>query len=192
MGLQAPIALDPGVGGCSISDTALQPADIIVSTTSATVSGVIRVGTHSVVSHAALYAGSGSVIEAIGAGVVSRAIDASLADDVLAVAYRSPKMTAAIAAKIVAFASKQIGTAYSVAGAVMSSDPLACRIAGPRPSTFFCSQLVIEAYRVGGLPLTTSPAQCVTPQDVVDIATRDLTYVGHLKGNTSWFPMISP
>ena len=48
MGLfEKPIALEPGVGGRSIGISALQPADIIVSTTKATVSGVIRVGTQS-------------------------------------------------------------------------------------------------------------------------------------------------
>ena len=192
MGLQAPIALDPGVGGCSIPDTVLQATDIIVSTTSATVSGLIRVGTWSVVSHAAIYGGSGSMIEAIGKGVVSRSIDDSLADDVLAVAYRSPKMTAAIAAKIVAFASKQIGKSYTTLGAFLSIDQIKCRLVGPRPGSFFCSQLVIESYKQGGLPLTTSPAQCVSPDDIVEIAITDLTYVGHLKGNTSWFPVISP
>jgi cell wall-associated NlpC family hydrolase len=192
MAFQAPIALDPGVGGRSIPDTMLEPADVIVSTTSVPVSGVIRVGTLSVVSHAALYAGSGSVVEAIGQGVVSRSTTDSLSDDALAVAFRSPKMTLAIAANIIAFASKQIGLPYTVVGALLSIDQIKCRIVGPRPGKFFCSQLVIESYRQGGLPLTTAPAQCVTPQDVVDIATNDLTYVGHLKGNASWFPIISP
>jgi len=136
--------------------------------------------------------GSGSMIEAIGEGVVSRSINDSLADDVLAVAFRSPNITPAIAANIVAFASKQIGLPYTVAGALLSIYPIKCRIVGPRPGQFFCSQLVIESYKQGGLRLTPAPAQCVTPQNVADIGTNDLTYVGHLKGNASWFPIISP
>jgi cell wall-associated NlpC family hydrolase len=192
LAFQKPIALDPGVGGCSIGTSALEMADIIVSTTNATVSGVIRVGTASVVSHAALYAGSGEVVEAIGKGVVSHAIDEALEEDVLAVAYRSPDLPSSIARAIIAYAGKQVGTPYSVAGALLSSDKIACRVVGPRPGTFYCSQLVIESYAKGGRPLTTAPAQCVTPDDVVTIATHKLKYVGHLKGNTAWFPTISP
>jgi cell wall-associated NlpC family hydrolase len=185
--IQKPIALDPGIGGCSVGDSALQAADIIISTT-----GAIRIGTSSVVSHGALYCGSGSVIEAIGQGVVSRSIYDSLADDALAVAYRHPAVTSSIAAAIVAFASSHIGDSYSVKGAAAAADPILCRIVGTKPAAFFCTQLVIEAYRQGGMPLTSLPAQCVTPQGVAEIAFERLVYVGHLKGNASWFPTISP
>lgn len=58
--LEKPISLTPaGGGGMCIGPEALQAADIIVSTTRAAVSGVIRFGTNSTVSHAALYAGNG-------------------------------------------------------------------------------------------------------------------------------------
>ena len=178
--LEKPIALEPGVGGCSIGVSALQPADIIVSTTKATVSGVIRVGTNSVVSHTALYAGNSEVIEAIGQGVVDRAIDDSLEDDVLAVVYRSPDLPGSMASAIVQYAAGKVGTPYSVAGALLSSDKIACRVAGPRPGSFFCSQLVIDSYANGGRPLTGVPAQCVTPNDVVTIAAHNTPVPGAL------------
>jgi uncharacterized protein YycO len=192
LGIQKPIALDPGIGGCSIGESALQAADIIVSTTGAIISGAIRIGTGSVVSHAALYCGSGSVIEAIGPGVVSRSIHDSLADDALAVAYRHPSVTTSIASAIVGFGSSHVGDAYSVTGAAAAADPILCRIVGTRPAAFFCSQLVIEAYKRGGKALTTLPAQCVTPEGVAEIAFERLVYVGHLKGNAAWSPIISP
>jgi uncharacterized protein YycO len=192
LAIQKPIALDPGVGGCSIGDSSLQAADVIVSTTGAIISGAIRVGTSSVVSHAALYCGSGTVIEAIGAGVVSRSIYDSLADDALAVAYRHPAVTPSIAAAIVAYASSHINDAYSVKGAIAAADPILCRIVGTKPAAFFCSQLVIESYKQGGMPLTSLPAQCVTPDGVAEIAFERLVYIGHLKGNAAWFPVISP
>jgi cell wall-associated NlpC family hydrolase len=189
----APIALDPVAGGgCCIADTDLNPADIIVSTTKANISRGIRIGTRAKVSHSALYAGSGSVIEAIGQGVVSRSVDLALADDVLAVAYRSPDMTPEIADRIVLFASSKIGAPYSIRGALMSTDKVMCRIVGSKPATFFCSQLVMEAYKQGGRPLSSSPSQCVTPDDLVTIARNKLAYVGHLLGNPSWFPVIAP
>ena len=81
-----------------------------MSTTSGFISDVIRVVTYSTVSHAALYAGNGEVIEAITPGVVLRTLEQALADDALAVAYRSPDMTPAIANKIVRYTSSQIGT----------------------------------------------------------------------------------
>ena len=42
------------------------------------------------------------------------------------------------------------------------------------------------------MPLTTLPAQCVTPEGVAEIAFEKLVYVGHLKGNAAWLPVISP
>jgi cell wall-associated NlpC family hydrolase len=190
---ETPIALEPAAGGGhSIGDSALEAADIIVSTTHAGTSRVIRIGTVSVVSHAALYIGSGYVIEAIGEGVKRRDLRQSLADDVLAVAYRSPAMNQAIANRIVKYATAQQGIPYSVPGAAMSADKVLCRIVGPQPASFFCSQLVFEAYRRAGLPLADTPSQCVTPKDVAVIARRRLVYVGHLLGHAGWFPIFEP
>ena len=188
------IALDPGPGGRSIGGSALMAADIIVSTTRAAISGAIRVATFSVVSHAALYAGDQKVIEAIGEGVVDHSLDDAMREDVLAVAYRSPAITPSIAAAIVAFAREQarLRKPYSVAGVVMSTDPILCRIGGPRTAGFFCSQLVLEAYKRGGLPLTTKPPSCMSPDDVAEIAAHRLTYVGHLKGNLTRFSTFAP
>jgi uncharacterized protein YycO len=197
MSVQAPIALDPGVGGFSIGYNGLNDADIIVSTTRAAISLGIRVKTKSVVSHAALYCGSGSVVEAIKQGVVIRSIDDSLADDVLAVVYRSPDMTPRISAAIIKFASDiaKRGAQYDFRGALAlgsSYKLILCQIMDAKPTAFFCSELVIEAYKQGGLPLTILPSQCYTPDDVARIGIQRLIYAGHLKGNTSWFPVISP
>lgn len=193
MGLFAPeIPLDPGVGGCSIGETALQMGDIIVSTTDAGVSGAIRVGTGSSVSHAALYDGNGMVIEALGHGVVAHSIATALSDDSLAVVYRAPNLTDTQRRMAVEWALLQVGTPYSVSGALLSSDKLMCRVAGPRPGAFFCSQLVFEAFVQAGAPLSSLPSQCVTPADAVAIAAHSLTYVGHLKGSLTRWPILSP
>jgi len=74
----------------------------------------------------------------------------------------------------------------------LSTDKILCRVLGPRPASFFCSQLVFEVYRRGGLPLTTAPSQCVTPADAAIIAQSQLTYVGHLLGDPAWLPVVSP
>ncbi len=193
--LQAPIALTPASGaGYSIGESALEPGDIIVSTTTAAVSGVIRVGSGSVVSHTALYAGGGEVIEAIGSGVVRRPVAAAYADAALAVAFRVPGIRPAEAQAVVAEADRirAAGTPYSIGGALLSTDKVLCRLAGPRPSGFFCSQLVLEAYARAGRPLSELPSHCGTPEDVVQIAEQRLEYAGHLLGNTSWFPVLAP
>jgi uncharacterized protein YycO len=157
-----PIALDPGPGGCCVGPDALRAADIIVSTTKAGISGAIRVGTSWPVSHAALFVDGNEVIEAIGEGVVRQDLATALSDDALAVVYRHPDMKPDIAQKIVRWAAGQIGKPYDTAGAVYSSDKIACRIAGPRPAGFFCSELVLEAYKKGGLRLTEMTSECVT------------------------------
>jgi uncharacterized protein YycO len=184
------IPLDPGAGGCSIGEAALQMADIIVSTTDAGVSRGIRVGTGSAVSHAAMYDGAGMIIESLGHGVEVHPIATALADDTLAVAYRLPDLDEIRRRRIVEWALRQRGVPYSVAGAVLSTDKILCRLAGPRPGAFFCSQLVFEAYRQAGAPLTTLPPQCVTPADAVEIAQHHLAYVGHLKGSLTRFPVV--
>jgi len=193
MGLFAPeIPLDPGVGGCSIGEASLQMGDIIVSTTDAGVSGAIRVGTGSSVSHAALYDGAGMVIEALGHGVVAHPTATALSDDSLAVVYRAPNLTDTQRRLAVEWALRQVGTPYSVSGAVLSTDKILCRVTGPRPGGFFCSQLVFEAFVQAGAPLSSLPSQCVTPADAVTIAAHSLTYVGHLKGSLTRWPVLSP
>ena len=189
---QKPIPLDPGPGGRSIGPGALRSVDLIVSTTGAVESGGIRIGTGSSASHVKLYVGADQVVEAIGTGVVMRSLTDAVAGDTLAVAYRHPDMTDAIAGRIGAYAMAQVGKPYSVAGALLSVDKILCQVMGPRPGSFFCSQMVFDSYKAGGLPLSTLPPQCITPGDAVVIANQRLIYVGHLKGNTSWFPILSP
>ena len=59
----------------------LELADILLSTGSAAASVVIRAGTVSRYSHAALYIGNGQIIEAIGSGVTRQGIRDAMADD---------------------------------------------------------------------------------------------------------------
>jgi uncharacterized protein YycO len=66
----------------------LRPADIIVSTTAANVSGAIRTATGSSVSHAMVYIGNQFVVEAISVGVVKRTLTQALRDATLAIALR--------------------------------------------------------------------------------------------------------
>jgi cell wall-associated NlpC family hydrolase len=192
-----PIPLTPtSGGGLCIPDSALQPADIIVSAGIGAVSTAIRYGTASDVSHAALYIGDGEVIEAIGPGVMERPLNKSLDDHSLAVAYRARGMTPSAAAIIVHFAEQWKGKKYDTVGAaaagarnpfvcvvVMGIAPCAAARAGKFKSSdkFYCSQLVLEAYRRAGVSFITQDPNTSQPEDMVTAYSRDkLLYVGHL------------
>ena len=185
--------------GRTIPYDLLQPADIIVSTTSANVSRVIRVGTFSKVSHACLYVGSLEVIEAIGEGVVNRTIEESVGADTLAIVLRHKNMSAAAAAIIVRYAGRQVGKKYDLAGAASAapgvtkgficvvSPALCVGLAGgeaanalDQDAKFFCSELVARAYEQANMRLINRPAYQTNPDDVY--TSHVLCYVGNLAG----------
>ena len=84
--------------------SALRPADIIVSTTDAAVSAVIRAGSGSSVSHSMLYLGGSTVVEAIDAGVQRRPLADALQGAVLAIALRRRNLTEKQRADVLAHA----------------------------------------------------------------------------------------
>src|SRR5262249_25793652 len=89
----ADIPLAPAQGGRSIPTSVLEPADVIVSTTAAWTSRMIRKATQSVVSHSVLYMGGDEVVEADRYGVIKQSVTESLKDATLAVAYRRKDIT---------------------------------------------------------------------------------------------------
>ncbi len=110
----------------------LKPGDILVSTTSATESSIIRMGTHSVVSHAMLYIGEGKVIEAIGEGVKIRLIEENINSRGYknVMAYRYPSLSSNKAELMVGYATRLKGKGYdfkALVGVAESSDALLMR-----------------------------------------------------------------
>ena len=199
------IPLDPGAGGRSIGESALQTGDIIVSTTGARVSGLIRWATKSQVSHAMLYIGGGQVVEAIGEGVMLRSLADAVAEATVAVAFRHPTLTTAQALVVRDFAGQQLGKAYNYWGIVRQggfqldretfcsgksgADYDRCvnwagrvNLGKGDDDSFFCSQLVVAAYQNAGVPLTSSPPNWNSPDDLAQLGmSKRLGYVGHLK-----------
>jgi V8-like Glu-specific endopeptidase/cell wall-associated NlpC family hydrolase len=189
------IPLDPGAGGRSIGTSALQAGDIIVSTTRHWTSRIIRLGTISPVSHVMLYVGDGKVIEAIGSGVREVTLAQAIDDAILAVAYRHPQLDASRAATVVAHARTHVNNPYNYAGVAYQG----YRILNPLPAAVidvigrrlgvepgqagavYCSELVLEAFQRAGVPLTSGTPSQSTPDQVVQIARSNLSYVGHLK-----------
>ncbi len=182
-----------------VTQAALQAADVIVSTGTGAVSGVIRAGTLSRYSHAALYIGNGEVIEAIGEGVVRQSLADALRDDVLAVAYRRVGLSSSQASQVVRFAARQVGKSYDYGGVVGSSARTAGGTVGrvifiplgviqgaaavanmlSPDSSFFCSELVLRAFEDAGAPITFISATMSTPSDIP--GSHRMSYVGHLK-----------
>lgn len=205
----ADIPLDPGVGGRSISESALETGDIIISTTNARVSRLIRWATHSVVSHAMIYIGDGQVVEAIGDGVTLRSLAQAVNDATVAVAFRHPTLTPTQAMMVRDFAGQQLGKPYNYWGIVQQggfqldrqifcdsktgAEYESCvnwagrvNLGNGGDDSFFCSQLVLAAYQNAGVPLTSTPPHWNSPDDLAQLGmSRRLGYVGHLKTNDS-------
>ena len=187
-----------------ITESDLQKADIIVSTTSAAISGVIRAASGSNISHARLYIGDGYVIEAVGSGVVKTTLQAAMTSDTLTIAYRRREMSSAIADAVVRFAERQIGKGYDASGAAGAGQasvrglvittlfplgPLvgAFAIGGTignyiaPDNRFFCSELVVRAFQAANAPISNSRPNLVQPGELP--SSSYLQYVGHLRGS---------
>lgn len=207
-------ALDPRNGGQLVGAQALRPGDILLSADAGVRSAGIRLVTLSPVSHAALYVGNGDVVEAVGSGVRSRSIAAVLDEEAVVVAFRDPRVTSDEGSAIAAYALRQVGHRYDHLGVVLQMPFTLERRACELPfvpnlvrdfcirgiatiqlgsfsnDQFFCSQLVLEAYRQAGLPLTDAAPRWLSPRDILHMREGDvpsvkvrqsLVYIGHLK-----------
>ncbi len=121
----------------------------------------------------------------------------TIADDTLAVTYRLKSMNAAAARKILSFAQSVVGRPYDARGAIgggMRYNRMVCIAAvGIIPCSFaamgdfksedkfYCSQLVLEAYRRAGVSFIDVNPNVSMPQDIVNAySSHKLMYVGHL------------
>jgi cell wall-associated NlpC family hydrolase len=164
----------------------LQKGDIILSTTSDSVSKVVKFATDSKFSHARLYIGGGDIIEAIDPVVVQDELIKVLKGDLYAVVYRMPQLTKAQKNNIVYYAMKQLGKEYDLSGAIGSSGA-GIAVAGLIPTIsnlinseydFYCSELVAFSYKNAGVKLETFSSQ-TTPKDLAQ--NPKLNYIGNLK-----------
>jgi hypothetical protein len=175
-----------------ITVNALRPADIIVSTTDAAVSAIIRAGSGSSVSHAMLYVGGSRVIEAIEEGVVERPLETAIKDAVLAIGLRRRNLTQEQRRKVLECATQfkfrpydKIGAAGSGAaigrgtvlagvGCMLSLRLCALGVLGvgdnARPenadTAFFCSELVARCFELAGAPLVDGPPSFASPRAI--------------------------
>lgn len=141
----------------------LEPGDIILSTTREKKSAGIRLATLSRFSHAMLYTHL-SIIHADGDGVFSTNPQRRLfaGGDSIVLRAKKPESVNLVAA--CNFARDRVGTLYSVPEAAAAALLRKSRITA-LSSNQFCSRLVAQAYRAGGLDLVERPDFCV-PEDI--------------------------
>ena len=104
-----------------IKITELLPADVIVTTTQfSSESAVIRAGTRGSVSHAILYTGDNTVIEAVFPKVRLTNYDTATSQATLAIALRRRSINAEQRSNVVNCALTLVGKPYDIPGAITS------------------------------------------------------------------------
>ncbi|MCX9155728.1 YaeF family permuted papain-like enzyme [Niveibacterium sp. 24ML] len=194
----------------------LRVGDILLSAAKGLTSAGIRLFTLAPVSHAALYIGGDQVAEAVGDGVRVRSLQAVIDEESMVAAFRNPRVDEASGERIRDFAQARVGGQYNYVGVLMQApftiERRLCELPmvsetlrdaciqgiasvqlgrrAVRDDRFFCSQLVLEAYRQAGVPLTRAEPAWISPADILHMREGDvssvqieqpLSYVGHLK-----------
>jgi uncharacterized protein YycO len=177
-------AMKPSVGKASIPKyklSGLEPGDVLLSTSLHWLSSAIKVGTRSPFSHAAIYWGRMSFLEAVGHGVCNFNVLASAVSDKRSVRVLrlSSRFAADIRTRAAEAASSYIGREYWVEGAIKSpfglkSDQSLGRV--------FCSHLVTQSFADAGVELCPGRRpEFVTPgdlakSDLLEDVTDDVLY----------------
>lgn len=194
---------DPFASLPVMQPSALEPGDIIVSTTNNEVSQAIRIGTWSRYSHSSLYIGNGNIVDATGPGVRVRPLADQLSSATAVGVLRYPDLSNSAATAVVRVATAQRGKAYNYLGlaavglhktaaiadlsnpsfgAIVSVLSRAERVVPDsiiNNGTFFCSQLITFAYRRAGISLT--QANGAAPGDLIRLGNAGaLDEVGRL------------
>lgn len=207
-------AIAPADGEAALDPEALQPGDILLTSVPTLVSASIRLMTFAPVSHAAVYVGDRQVVEAVRSGVRVVDIDKALAEEAVVLVLRHPELTPEQAALIKEYALSKTGAGFNFFGITLNFPisigrkvcelpliPGAVRdvclrsmgvihLVAPSENQLFCSQLVLQAYRHAGLPITDADPRLISPADILhmregDVSSirirKELRYVGHLK-----------
>lgn len=182
-----------------LSQNDLQAADIILTAGQDNASLLIRTLTSSKFSHALLYDNDGFVIEAIPTGVIRRPLKDAIAHKSEAKVYRYKELSKEQAAVILTYARGLAKSAHkydwigAFAAGVKKNPALGIGIVGLKgyiiimvgglnnSENFFCSELVIEAYKQANIPIITGRLSSNTPENIVSAVSHDiLQYVGAL------------
>ena len=216
-------AVGPASDGALLPPERLRQGDILLTSGTGLVSASIQLITIAPVSHAAIYIGDGKVVEAVRPEVRVRQLDEFMADEKLVVALRYPGLSAQQARSISEYALSKSGTGFNFLGVTLHVPfavkrvvcelplmPSAARDACIRgigmihklaasEARLFCSQLVLQAFRQAGVPITDADPRLTSPADILHMREGDvpsvrinkpLRYVGHLKYRREWVAAI--
>ena len=205
---------EPADKNAFVTADALRPGDIVLTSMPGIAAAGIELMTTAPVSHAAVYIGEGRVIEAVRSGVRTRSIAQLMAEESVALVLRYPGLSQTQARRIRKYAEQKMGAGFNYFGVTVqipySISRKACElplVAAPlrdaciqmmgvfsqlaeSEQQLFCSQLVLQAYRYAGVPLTEADPRIVSPGDILHMRegdvpsiriTKALHYVGHLK-----------
>lgn len=204
----------PAGANAFVTPDALQPGDILLTSMPGFAAAGIELMTVAPVSHAALYIGDGEIVEAVRSGVGTRSIDEVMAEETLVLVMRHPDLSAAQARQVREYALQKKGAGFNfvavtlhipfavsrrfcelplvpgrVRDACIRSMGVFLQVAA-RERRFFCSQLVLQAYRHAGVRVTDADPRLISPADLLHMREGDvssysigkpLRYVGHLK-----------
>lgn len=202
------------VPAASVEPEFLEPGDILLSSERSVISVGIRLMTFAPVSHAAVYVGDSQIVDAMRQGVRARELAEFLEEAAVVLVLRHPELSAEQAAVITEYSVNKSGAGFNFLGIALHVPfsiarrvcelPLvhaairdACirtfgvlhRLAASE-SRFFCSQLVLQAYRHAGVLVTHADPRLISPADILHMREDDvssvaivtpLRYVGHLK-----------
>lgn len=179
----------------------LQAGDIILTSAPTLRSASIRLMTWAPVSHAAIYVGEGTVVEAVGSGVRARTVGELLEEESLALVLRFPDLDRAQQRDIGEYALQKTGVRFSFIGVTLhipySVTRRVCELpllpAGVRDaclrsvgvlsyaaateSQLFCSQLVMQAHQRAGASITSADARLISPADILHMREGDVSSV---------------
>lgn len=167
----------------------LKPGDIILTATEHWISTAIKIASWSKFSHAILYIGSGKAIEARGDGVNEKSLTDALTADggdpasVATVFRYKGNLSKNQRQKIIGFARGKVKARAQydyrgVSGVESGSCDVFNHNIQQNPEAYFCSELVAEAFRTAGVPLSDRSSPCISPKDLGAAPKTDL--IGNL------------
>ncbi|QEH38751.1 hypothetical protein OJF2_73570 [Aquisphaera giovannonii] len=181
------IAPDPFKDRPLLNTSDLKVGDILFSTTSADESNLIRKLTNSAYSHAALYIGNGKIIDATSKGVTARELSALTGDATRVGVMRVNGITTAQAFKAYTTAHELVGKGYNYTALGLNAVRKLFDLTNPVSalkrfflegykkgqlpaigSGYFCSELVIHAYRQANVTVASSRGD--SPGGMIDYA----------------------
>ncbi len=202
------LALTPKSGAHLIKKEALEVGDIVLTANDdSLISFAIRLASMSPVSHAAIFIGEETFVEAIADGVHQTSIDDLIEHQTVIAIYRYPELTDKQRENLRATALAGVGKRYNYIGVALQAPFMLTRRVCEVPllvpgamrqicyevlasahmprlgkEASFCSQYVLDVYQRAGVPLTEARPHWISPRDLMHMREDDVpAFMPHLQ-----------